>query len=90
MIESETVEQLPESDQSEYQRLPRLLTVKETAEYLRLHYNTVYKLIYSKKLPAIEVIAGRKYMVEATEINKYLETNRTAPPIQVPAEEADE
>jgi excisionase family DNA binding protein len=84
------MEYLPESDQSEYQRLPRLMTVKETAKYLHLHYNTVYKLIYSKKLPAIEVIAGRKYMVEATEINKYLETNRTAPPIQVPAEQADE
>jgi excisionase family DNA binding protein len=84
------MEQLPESEQGEYQRLPRLLTVKETAEYLRLHYNTVYKLIYSKKLPAIEVIAGRKYMIEATEINKYLEANRTAPPIPLPANKEDE
>ena len=82
------MEQFPESEQGEYQRLPRLLTVKETAEYLRLHYNTVYKLIYSKKLPAIEVIAGRKYMIEAAEINKYLEANRTAPPIQ-PAEDQE-
>ncbi len=83
------MEPLPETERSEYKRLPRLLTVKETAQYLRLHYNTVYKLIYSKKLPAIEVIAGRKYMIEATEINKYLEANRTAPPIQLPAEQAD-
>ncbi len=83
------MENIPESDKSEYQYLPRLLTVKETASYLGLHYNTVYKLIYSKKLPAIEVIAGRKYMIEATEINKYLEANRTAPPIQLPAEQAD-
>jgi len=90
VIKSEEMEQFPESEQSEYQRLPRLLTVKETAEYLRLHYNTVYKLIYSKKLPAIEVIAGRKYMIEAAEINKYLEANRTAPPIPLPADQEDE
>ncbi len=84
------MEPLLETERSEYQRLPRLLTVKETAQYLRLHYNTVYKLIYSKKLPAIEVIAGRKYMIEAREINKYLNANRTAPPIPLPADKDNE
>ena len=71
-------------DEQEYEQVPRLVSVKETARLLGLHYNTVYKLIYERKLPAVEVIKGRKYMIEAREINKYINARRTAPPLAVP------
>ena len=71
-------------DEQEYTQVPRLVSVKETARLLGLHYNTVYKLIYERKLPAVEVIKGRKYMIEAREINKYIDARRTAPPLEAP------
>lgn len=70
-------------DEQEYEQVPRLVSVKETARLLGLHYNTVYKLIYERKLPAVEMIKGRKYMIEAREINKYIDARRTAPPLKV-------
>ncbi len=50
-----------------------LLTVAETAEYLRVCDRTVYKLIKEKKLFAIEV--GKKLLVPKSMIFESLKIN---------------
>ena len=47
-----------------------VLTVDETAEYLRVHYQTVYSLIRQKKLKAARV--GRQYRIKKEDIEEYL------------------
>jgi len=36
-------------------RLPRVLTVKELSDYLRIHPSTVYKLLRSGDLPGFRI-----------------------------------
>jgi len=47
-----------------------VLTVEETARYLRVHYKTVYRLIRTKKLKASKV--GRQYRIKMEDIQSSL------------------
>lgn len=47
-----------------------VLTVEEVALYLRVHYNTVYKLIRDGKLKASRV--GRQYRIEMEDLQRCL------------------
>jgi excisionase family DNA binding protein len=53
--------------------------IRETAEALGLHPNTVYELISSGKLPACRL--GRKILVSKLELSKWLveQSNNTPP-----------
>jgi excisionase family DNA binding protein len=51
--------------------LPRLLTIKEAAEHLRVCTKTVYRMIKSGQLPA--VIAGRQKRIRERDLRAYLD-----------------
>jgi excisionase family DNA binding protein len=46
---------------------PRMLTVREWAEYLRVHQATVYRLLRQQKLPAFRVGADWRFNREEIE-----------------------
>jgi excisionase family DNA binding protein len=52
----------------------RLLTLKEAAEYLRMHKGSLYRLLESGKidLPAIKL--GGKWLFNLDSLNQYLMT----------------
>ena len=50
-------------------------TPKEVAQKLRLHRNTVIKLILTQKLGA--TIMGKQYRVSQASLNEYIERNTT-------------
>ena len=52
----------------------RLLTLKEAAEYLRMHKGSLYRLLESGKidLPAIKL--GGKWLFNLESLNQYLMT----------------
>ena len=50
-------------------------TPREVAEKLRLHRNTVVKLILTQKLGA--TIVGKQYRVSQNALNEYIERNTT-------------
>ncbi|MBN1272508.1 MAG: helix-turn-helix domain-containing protein [Candidatus Aminicenantes bacterium] len=50
----------------------RLMTVKELADYLRIHDQTVYQLIYQRRIPFIKK-KGLGYRFKPEEIKKWLE-----------------
>jgi excisionase family DNA binding protein len=54
-------------------------SIRETAEAIGLHPNTVYELVKSGKLPAITL--GRKILVSKLELSKWLagQSNPTPP-----------
>ena len=47
-----------------------VLTVGETAAYLKVHYKTVYALIRSGRLKAAKV--GRQHRIKKEDIEEYL------------------
>ena len=51
-------------------------SVRETAECLGLHPNTVYQLISAGKLPALRL--GRKILVSRAELEKWLASGSLA------------
>ena len=46
--------------------------VKELADLLRVHINTVYNWIYSKELPATKI--GRGYRVSQEQLDQFLKS----------------
>ncbi len=46
---------------------PRVLTVRELGEYLRVHPSTVYRLLRSSQLPAFRIGSDWRFNVEAIE-----------------------
>ena len=50
----------------------QLLTLKEAAEYLRMHKGSLYRLLESRKtdIPAIKL--GGKWLFNLESLNKYL------------------
>lgn len=56
--------------------LPSLLTVEETARYLRVHTKTVYSLIKSGALPSSCV--GRQHRIRKEDVEDYLRRQETA------------
>jgi len=49
---------------------PRVLTVHELAEYLRVHQTTVYRLLREGKLPAFRV--GSNWRFNREEIERWM------------------
>ena len=45
-------------------RLPRVLTVKELSDYLRIHPSTVYKLLRSGELPGFRIGTDWRFNAE--------------------------
>lgn len=52
-------------------RVDELLTVSEVAEVMRVSKMTVYRLVHSGELPAIQV--GRSYRVPQRALEEYLD-----------------
>jgi len=52
---------------------PGFLTVPETAERMRVSKMTVYRLIRSGKLPAVQI--GKTYRVKETDLEEYLDAS---------------
>jgi len=48
----------------------RFLTIKETAEFLGFHPQSVYKLAWQEKLPVCRV--GRKILIDKTKLENWL------------------
>ena len=44
--------------------LPRVMTVKELSEYLRVHPSTIYKLLRTKQLPAFRMGSDWRFNIE--------------------------
>lgn len=42
----------------------KVLTVKETADYLRIHTSTIYRLLKKRQLPAFRVGSDWRFNVE--------------------------
>lgn len=56
----------------------QLLTVKQVAEHLQVASNTVYRLIRTRRIEAIEL--GRcSYRIEQSALDAFKETNRRSP-----------
>jgi excisionase family DNA binding protein len=53
-----------------------LVTVKEAADFMRISEQFVYKLVDCKELSAYKI--GRRVLIAATEIEKYLLKVKTA------------
>jgi len=58
--------------------LPRVMTVKELSEYLRVHPSTVYKLLRRGEVPAFRIGSDWRFNAEA--IDRWcLKQNRGGP-----------
>ena len=53
---------------------PDVMTIKQAAEYLQLHYQTVYEKIKNKEIPASKV--GRVWRVQKKDVIEYLERQK--------------
>ncbi len=51
----------------------RLLTLKEAAEYLRMHKGSLYRLLESGKIDIPAIKLGGKWLFNLDSLNKYLE-----------------
>lgn len=51
--------------------LPAILTAEECAEFLRVHLNTVKRLLYDGELPGAKV--GRQWRIDKRELRTYIE-----------------
>jgi len=49
----------------ENDQLPKVMTVKEVAEYLRVHTSTLYKLVKRGELPAFRIGSDWRFNSEA-------------------------
>lgn len=45
----------PYESNSQGQPMPEILTLQEVADYLGLHYLTIYRLIQERKIPAAKI-----------------------------------
>jgi excisionase family DNA binding protein len=51
----------------------RVFTVKEIADYLRIHPTTVYRMLKARKIPAFRVGSDWRFNLES--INRWVEEN---------------
>lgn len=52
----------------------KMLTLKEVAKKLNLHYNTVYNFVKSGELKVIKL--GRIYRIEEQELDKFIKDKK--------------
>ena len=53
---------------------PRLLTVRELAQYLRLHEKTIYELVARRELPSIRL--GRRLRFSPDDITRWVSARK--------------
>lgn len=58
----------------------RLLTPQEVARYLKLHLDTVYRLIRERRLSAVRI--GRSYRLTQRDLLEFLTVNSTRPEVR--------
>jgi len=57
-------------------KLEKLMTLEEVAEYLRLSIHTIYKMAQKGRIPALK--AGKKWRFRKEDIDRWLKvTNKT-------------
>lgn len=52
----------------------KFMTVYQLAEYLNVHFRTIYNMLWSKKLPASKV--GNQWRFRKEEIDKWIQEHR--------------
>jgi len=55
-------------------KLDKLMTLEEVAEYLRLSVHTIYKMAQKGKIPALK--AGKKWRFRKEDIDRWLEKDK--------------
>jgi len=55
-------------------KLEKLMTLEEVAEYLRLSVHTIYKMAQKRKIPALK--AGKKWRFRKEDIDRWLEKDK--------------
>lgn len=58
----------------------KVLTVKEAADYLRIHTSTIYRLLKKKQLPAFRVGSDWRFNVE--DIDRWRLGDANPPPVE--------
>lgn len=56
---------------SSWEEAPALLTAQECADFLRLHLNTVKKMLSENELPGRKI--GRQWRVEKEKLKEYMQ-----------------
>lgn len=64
-------------DSSDTRKPPTLLTVREVADYLRVHQRTAYRLITDGSIKAIKI--GSQWRVTEAALMEFLESGTQAP-----------
>ncbi len=62
------------SQRREVPRKPRLLSVREAAEYLTLSVSTLYGWVYQRRISFIKV--GRALRFDIADLDRFIEANR--------------
>lgn len=63
-----------QSQRREVPRKPRLLSVREAAEYLTLSVSTLYGWVYQRRISFIKV--GRALRFDIADLDRFIEANR--------------
>jgi excisionase family DNA binding protein len=58
------------------QNSPQIMTIEETAKYLRIHRSTIYRLIKKNKIPSIKV--GGRWRFRKDKIDSWLSRNESS------------
>ena len=57
--------------------VPRLVTVNDAARYLSVSVSTLYGWVYQRRIPFVKV--GRALRFEMSDLDNFVERNRTQP-----------
>ncbi len=63
-------------------QLPRLLTIREVASYLRMSKSQVYLMVAQKKLPCIR-LSERRIVVSEDDLAIFIQKRKVAEPTQL-------
>ena len=63
-------------------QLPRLLTIKEVAKYLRMSRSQVYTMVAKKKLPYIR-LSERRIVVSEEDLAAFIQRQKAMEPSQL-------
>lgn len=55
---------------------PRLLGIKDAAQYLNLSKQTLYKLVYSKQISAFKVTGSRVWKFDRQDLDTWIEKQK--------------
>lgn len=63
-----------------WEDLPAILTAEECAGFLRIHLNTVKRLLSEGELPGKKI--GRQWRVDKDDLKRYMGKSNISPPTQ--------